>query len=279
MNDWQNCPIKGFGIEYVVNGMPYTCVHRFHNSGYNKIYGKIMSKGSYHYYLLGSDNLIVELVRDDLLKLMKSNKIKVTNLKLSSDDKIYFANEYEAAMEKKAVELEEFKRRLKSVKDLEKFSNNKSTGYKIDNKTYREEIRKGMVLEVHKTSWTLRYPTIQNGINSMYPDGVFINGFEINEHIAEIKDCASKLCNHLKTSSNQDLNSSLCGLKYNIEYKSEIGEFLFGPYGGQFVVTGKEGIKQWLKDIEFAVNRVEEIREELGWKTHKGFLGKLFDAY
>ena len=51
------------------------------------------------------------------------------------------------------------------------------------------------------------------------------------------------------------------------------------PYNGKLVVTGEKGVEQWIKDIENCSNKVEEIREELGWKRHKRVIGKLFGAY
>lgn len=288
--NWQQYPIKGYGINYTVQGMEYTCVRRFQGQKYNTIYNRIKSTGPFHFYLLGKDNQIVELIRDDLLKLMKSNKIKIKNLKLSSDDKIYFVKEYEDALERKSQNLEQFKKQYEYAKRNEQLhienlndSSKKPRNRMVDNKNYEEEVRKGMILRVSKTSWSLKYPmdkTINDFGVSRYSDGVYIMGTDIDEHIKEIKDCYAIMCNHLSNAPDKDfVSQSLCEGKYSLSYNAKLQEFLFSPCSGALIVVGKQGMQQWVRDIEYCTNRVSQIRDELGWKSHKGLFGKFLGAY
>lgn len=295
MNDyenfnWQQYQIKGYGINYLVQDIEYICVRRYQKQKYSPIYHRIMNSGPFYFYLLGQDNQIVELIRDDLLKLMKNNKIKIKNLKLSSDDRILFIKEYENDLQRKENNLEKFKKQCEYAKrneqsHIENLNDNskKPRNRMVDNKNYEEEVRKGMILRVSKTSWSIKYPmdkTINDFGVSRYSDGVYIMGTDIDEHIKEIKDCYGIMCNHLSNAPDKDfISQSLCDGRYSLSYKAEVKEFLFSPCSGALIVIGKQGMQQWVKDIEYCTNRVSQIRDELGWKSHKGLFGKFLGAY
>lgn len=285
---WQKYPMKGYGVNFLVPNMEYICVRRYKKSSYNATRGRHMKQGSYYYYLFGTDNQIVEVVKSDLLKLMKANKINVKNLKIYSDDRIFFLDEVESAEAMSAEKLVKFKNELSLAKEddeaLKLRTPKNIDKANMQGKFYYEEIRKGMLLRVAKTSWAIEYPIkFQNTDTSGYPvgysNGVFVLGLNVSEHISEIKDCYKNISEIVTKNPNKSISSYFYGTKYEFEYRYEVGEFLFKPYRGMLVVVGKDGMKQWVSDIEFCINRVEEIRDELGWKTHKGFLGKLFDAY
>ena len=206
------------------------------------------------------------------------------NLKVYSDDRIYFLDEVELADAQSAENLVKFKNELSLAKQDEealKLRTSKSIDKSnMQGKYYYEEIRNGMLLRVAKTSWAIEYPTkFQSTDNSGYSNGVFIMGLDVNEHISEIKNCYKNISEVITKNPNKNMSSYFYGMKYEVVYRYEVGEFLFRPYRGMLVVVGKDGMKQWVSDIEFCINRVEEIRNELGWKSHKGFFGKMFDAY
>ena len=139
-----------------------------------------------------------------------------------------------------------------------------------------------MFLIVSKNDWCIKYPyheKIKESPLSYRPNGLIVDGLNISEHILEIKECYNKIKEHISTKGGHNLNATFCDLKYEVQYNAEVGKFMIRPYEGKLVVTGEKGVEQWIKDIESCSAKVEEIREELGWKRHKRVLGKLFGAY
>ena len=276
--DWKSLPIKGCTSDCIVQGMEYTCMDRFRRHRYSTKYHRIRPSGPYIFALLGTDNQIVELTRDALFPLMQNSQIKVVNLKLSANGSILFDKEYNAEIERNANEFAEFR---ENVKEAEQMSNETNKSLSSEKNRYELEVRKGMILIVSKTDWYIKYPYNEKIKESLpyHSDGLIISGLSVSDHILEIKKCFAEIQEHMLTKGGHDFYSSFSDTKYEVKYNSEVGKFMLRPYNCKLVVTGEKGVEQWIKDIENCSNKVEEIREELGWKRHKRVIGKLFGAY
>lgn len=276
--DWRSLPIKGCTPDCIVQGMEYTCMDRFRKHRYSTKYHRIRPSGPYIFALLGTDNQIVELTRDTLFPLMQNSQIKVVNLKLSANGSILFDKEYNAEIERNANEFAEFR---EHVKEAEQMSNETNRNLLSEKSRYELEVRKGMILVISKNDWYIKYPYNEKIKESLpyHSDDLIISGLSISEHISEIQKCFAEIQEHMLTKGGQDFYSTFCDMKFEVKYKAEVGKFMLRPYNCKLVVTGEKGVEQWIKDIENCSNKVEEIREELGWKRHKRVIGKLFGAY
>ena len=277
--DWGSLPIKGCTSDCIVQGMEYTCMDRFRRHRYSTRYHRIRPSGPYIFALLGTDNQIVELTRDTLLFLMQNSQIKVVNLKLSANGSILFDKEYNAEIERKSEEFLGFR---EGIKEAEQMSNETNKNLLSEKDRYELEVRKGMILVVSKKDWCIKYPydeRIKESPLSYRPMGLIVDGLGVFEHIAEIKECYAEIKEHMLTKGGHNFNTTFCDMKYEVKYNAEVGKFMMRPYNGKLVVVGEKGVEQWIKDIENCSNKVEEIREELGWKRHKRVIGKLFGAY
>ena len=174
--DGVNYNIIGYDSACLRAGGVYKCIHRYRKSRYNTIYGRIQYKDTY-YYLLGEDGLVVVLGRYETIRVITNNLIRVTNIKVSSDGRIYLNDEYEKELKRRSDELSNFRT---EVKQYDNTTDNTNMNKGVDNNLevkqpetksnknlniYKEEIRPGLVLEVGKTDWKLRYMYVNIGKN------------------------------------------------------------------------------------------------------------------
>lgn len=283
--NWENCPVKGCGKEFLVPEMKYICVQRYRRHGYNIRYHRLSYMGPTYYFLLGTDKQIVKITRDTLVELIRNSQVWISNLTLSSDGYIYFNYEYVEELERRISNFNNFRIQVKNAQEEEKsaqLKNNNPIESYINNCIYKEEIRKGMEFIVTEKNWWIQYPLKnqeESNLCMYYPYGLTINKEFINEHISEIKECYKKISDHIIKSGGKNLKIDLFDYKYNIQYNAEVGKFVLTTYRGQFVVTGESGIKQWLKDIENCVKRVDEIKKRLEFENHKSLAKRMFRAY
>ena len=299
-----NYPIKGYDPSCLIAGQEYKCIHRWRRSKYNTIYNRIQYKDTY-YYLLGADGYVVVLGRHETFEVIRNSYVRVTNLKLSSDGKIYFSEEYEKEMFRRAEDMNNFREEVKKGKDYESIQKAKeviSTSQPLrpkelyvsqtkpimpdkDLTLYTEEIRPGLILEVRKTDWRIRYKYYnETGAEDVYWNrDTIIEGRFIGEHISDLKAAYGIIQKHINEEGGTDWGGEygayLCEDKFRVRYKAEVGEFIFWPRFTNVRVVGFGGMKQLANEISNLPNRVEVIREQLGWKSHKGFMGKLLKAY
>ena len=110
-----------------------------------------------------------------------------------------------------------------------------------------------------------------------------IEGRFIGEHISDLKAAYGIIQKHINEEGGTDWGGEygayICDDKFRVRYKAEVGEFIFWPRFTNVRVVGFSGMKQLANEISNLPNRVEVIREQLGWKSHKGFMGKLLKAY
>lgn len=304
MNDntninYDNYPVKGEGTEFLTPGMKYTCVGYFRKHRYNVHYHRIRPYGPKYYKLLGSDGGIVVLVRDDLFDLMHNSQICVDNLKLSSDGRIYSPNEYQQELGNRVMEFAEFRDTVKTVQAEEKQAKTITdrpqmitTQYQDKFKQisyiekgdairgqYNYKIRNGMVLNITRTSWCIRYVIDpERDLYHEFEDHI-IYGTMIQEHLSDLNKCYCEISDRLKKYGGIDWKEAFCDRKYRIVYNAEVGKFLFGPACGKLRVSSLDGISQWIRDVEACEKMVYAIRDRLGWKLHKGLMRKMFNAY
>lgn len=294
--DGVNYNIIGYDSACLRAGGVYKCIHRYRKSRYNTIYGRIQYKDTY-YYLLGEDGLVVVLGRYETIRVITNNLIRVTNIKVSSDGRIYLNDEYEKELKRRSDELSNFRT---EVKQYDNTTDNTNMNKGVDNNLevkqpetksnknlniYKEEIRPGLVLEVGKTDWKLRYMYVNNeyGEDAFWNRDTVISGKDIDIHIEEIKSCYYKIQERLKERGGEDWGNEwgayLCDDKYKVKYMAEVGKFVFWPKYTNVKVVGYNGIKELVRDLEQCKTKVEQIRYQLGWKSHKGFIGRLLRAY